>query len=199
MNRIHSFSLAGAICGSLLVGVPGLPEVASAQSLRPVNPCPGLFYQAPWNNRIGVPDGCPPNAFSQQRGMTNSTRLDRVQATTMTQPPLPEQRNSAVARLEPMEGTVSVKLINQTNTMIEYQAIGHTGDRDLAGRQEVELTGLPLPVTITTVREDNGLLDITTRVAESGHLEVMLDEDPSLAGGSNLTIRIQEDGQVFVN
>ncbi|MDY6782735.1 MAG: hypothetical protein SW833_09355 [Cyanobacteriota bacterium] len=197
INRIHALSLAGTICGSLLVGVPLLPKVASAQSVRPLNPCPGLFYQEPWNNRISVPDGCPPNGYIQRRGMTNPTRPDRVPAAT-TQPPLPEQRNSAVARVEPMNGTVSVKLINQTNAEIDYQVIGHTGDRTLAGDGEVELTGIPLPVTLTAVRQDNGLIDIKTQVSESGELEIMLNEEPNL-GGSNLSIRIQEDGQVFVN
>lgn len=113
------------------------------------------------------------------------------------QPPLPESQMRSVGVIRPMNGRVNVKLNNTTGAQITYQVIGHTDDRSLSGGQAQELLDLPVPVTITAVREDDGLIDIQTQSSESGELEVMLDEEPNL-GGSNLTIRIQEDGTVFV-
>lgn len=199
MNSIKPFSLIGAFCGSLLAGVAGIPEAASAQSLRALNPCPGIFYQEPWNSRVLVPQGCSPNAFTQQMGIGISQPALPLNnnVPTTTQPPLPENQASPMAILQPTNGMVNVKLMNETNAVVSYQAIGHTGDRALAGGQEYTMLNLPLPVTITTVREDDGLLDVTTRVSEAGTLEVILEEEPNL-GGSNNSVRIQQDGQVFV-
>ncbi len=113
------------------------------------------------------------------------------------QPPLPEDQMRSMGIIQPMNGRVNVTLNNTTGAKITYQVLGHTNDRLLSGGQTQELLDLPLPLTITAIREDNGLIDMTTQSSESGELEVMLDEEPNL-GGSNLTIRIQEDGTVFV-
>ncbi|GBE95296.1 hypothetical protein [Nostoc cycadae] len=43
-------------------GVGGETPQAGASA---INPCPRIFYEEPFNSRNVVPQGCPPNAFSQ--------------------------------------------------------------------------------------------------------------------------------------
>lgn len=84
-NFRQSVGVLTAICGSLLMSLPLFPQVAKAQqpvlqqpssSTPGVNPCPRIFYEEPHNNRVLVPQGCPPNAFTQQaldQGIVNPT------------------------------------------------------------------------------------------------------------------------------
>jgi hypothetical protein len=67
--------ICGAICGGLLISVPAISQTAVAQQptyttpqkpTSKVNPCPGIFYEEPHNNRVLVPQGCPPNAITQR-------------------------------------------------------------------------------------------------------------------------------------
>ena len=54
-------------------------------------------------------------------------------------------------------------------------------------------------MTITTVRQDEGLLDVVPiSTSEGGMLEVSLDESTNLADNLG-ALRIQTDGQVFLN
>jgi uncharacterized protein YsxB (DUF464 family) len=98
-----------------------------------------------------------------------------------------------------MNGTVNVRLKNNTNAIVTYEAVGHTQRRILPGREETVLRSLPTPVTITMVRQDEGLLKVTpVSTKEQGVLEVSLDEEKTLDDNQG-TLRIQRDGQVFLN
>ncbi|MEL7036490.1 MAG: hypothetical protein AAFO04_12835 [Cyanobacteria bacterium J06592_8] len=55
---------------------------------------------------------------------------------------------------------------------------------------------LSLPVTITATRKDRGLINIQKMNSETGEVEFSLAEEGDLTG-SELTIRIQEDGTIF--
>lgn len=64
-----SAELFAAMCGSLLMSVPVLaqtPVTPQPSSAGKVNPCPKIFYEEPHNSRVLVPQGCPPNALTQQ-------------------------------------------------------------------------------------------------------------------------------------
>ena len=99
----------------------------------------------------------------------------------------------------PINGMVSVKLKNNTNAPISYEAVGHTERRFLAGGEEIVLQGLPTPVTVTMVRQDEGLLDVVPiSTSDAGMLEVSLDEARNLDDNQGV-LRIQRDGQVFLN
>jgi hypothetical protein len=97
--KLHkSAELFGTICGGLLISLSAIPQAALAQpqqSTPKVNPCPRIFYEEPHNSRILVPQGCPPNAFTQQRqaqGMTSNQGIPvSSQVPTTTQPPAAEQ------------------------------------------------------------------------------------------------------------
>ncbi len=93
MNKYqHKFSksakLLGTICGGLLISLPAIPHAAIAQqSIAQVKQCPSIFYEEPHNNRVLVPQGCPPNAYTQKMGMQGQTPLRNNASAT----PIPEQ------------------------------------------------------------------------------------------------------------
>lgn len=149
------------------------------------------------NTRL-VPQGCPPNAATQQLSQQGQIPAGQSNAGAPAQPPLPEARANAIARVMPMDGSVDVKLKNNTNALITYEAIGYTQRRSLPGGEEIVLRNLPVPVTITTVRQDKGLVDVIPVSSQEGMLEVSLNESKNLDDNAS-ALRIQKDGQVFLN
>jgi hypothetical protein len=69
----NSIQFAGVIFSGLLIGLPAISQTAQAQQksvnvpASQVNPCPRIFYEEPHNNRVRVPQGCPPNAFTNRK------------------------------------------------------------------------------------------------------------------------------------
>lgn len=119
--------------------------------------------------------------------------------TIPVRPPLPENRSQAVAIVMPMDGNVDVKVKNNTNAIVTYEAIGHTPRRVLQGGEETVLR-LPLPVTVTFVRQDNGFVKVMPMSAsKKGMLEVGLNEKANPVDNNQGVLRIQKDGKVFLN
>ncbi|MEC4818829.1 MAG: hypothetical protein SAK29_36975 [Scytonema sp. PMC 1069.18] len=112
--------------------------------------------------------------------------------------PAPETRQNAIAYVSPTNGQVSVRLKNDTNVGINYEAIGYTERRVLQPGQEVVLRNLPVPVSITTVRLDDGFVQVLPTSTESGVIGFTLDEQRNVDDNQGV-IRIQQDGQVFLN
>ncbi|MEH1807136.1 hypothetical protein [Nostoc sp.] len=201
----------GTIFGTFLIGLSAMSQSAVAQPrISQINPCPSIFYEEPHRNRVMVPAGCPPNAatlrFERQQRTTGSQSImvpaypmnGRRTNVNVIQPPAPESRQSAIATITPTAGTVNVKLKNNTNAGISYQAIGQTQPRYLAGGQEFVLRGLPTPISITLVRQDGGLLKVMPTSTSEGTLAVSLDETTNFDNNQGV-LRIQKDGQVFLN
>ncbi len=172
----------GVILGSFLVVSIPLSSIAQTPSPTPsrvLNPKPSIFNERLYNRDRPPVVNPTPNA--------------------PLVPPLPEESSNAIATVTPINGKVSVKLINTTNTAITYEAIEYTQRRTLAARAEVVLKDLPAPVTITLVRPDNGFVQIAaTSAANSGLLEVSLSEGKTL-NEQQSAIRIQQNGKVLVN
>ncbi len=179
--------LLKAICGGLLIGIPiaalAVPDAAT-QQLRAqapsgvLNPKPGILSEPPYNR----------------------TNPSSPATTAPTSPPLPEEQSPPIATVVPMDGTVEVRVKNNTNAIVNYEVVGHTPRRLLPGKQETVLQKLPLPVTVTFGREDKGFVKVmpSSTTDKQGVLEVALDEDPNLDNNQGV-VRIQEDGQVFLN
>lgn len=167
------------VCGSLLLVTIPLSSIAQTPSPSGVlNPKPSIFNE---------------QLYKRDRTPVNNT------PSTPLVPPLPEESSEAIATVAPINGKVSVKLTNTTNTAITYEAIKYTEGRTLAAKTEVVLKDLPTPVTITLVRPDNGFVQIAaTSAANSGLLEIYLSEGKTL-NDQQSAIRIQQDGKVFVN
>lgn len=193
---------------SFAILIPFLPLTAYAVPKRPNpkrNPCPKIYYEEPYNSKLIVPAGCTPNAATtrwKQTGEAVDQSINVVPPVTNVkpiQPPLPEDRANAIATIKPIAGKVSVVLKNDTNARISYQALKHTQVRYLEGGEEVVLRDIPTPATITMVREDRGLLRvIPMSTEEDGMLTVTLDEKTTFDNNQGV-LRIQEDGDVFLN
>ncbi len=141
---------------------------------------------------ISVPDSTNQGTPNQQTPLP-----DEQQATTEpNQAPLPEEQQTVIATLTPRMGLVDVRLKNETTTSITYQAIGYTQQRSLAGKEEVVLQNVPVPVSVTFVRPDGGLVKVTPTVgAEPGVLSLSMDGANGLTD-SQTTVRIQSTGKV---
>lgn len=209
LNHLYQkrVGLLGTIFGGLLLSIPAISQAVIAQQpTSKVNPCPSIFYEEPHNSRVLVPQGCPPNTatfrLSGQGGVVVQPRiLVQPQGLPVNRQPIPypESRQDPIATVMPTAGTVDVRLKNNTNARITYQAIAHTQPRILPGREEIVLQDLPTPVTITMVREDGGLVKVMPlSKSDSGVLAVSLDEKTTPDNNQGV-LRIQRDGQVFLN
>lgn len=224
-ERLIKSGLVGTLFGSLLLGLWATAQKAQAQPTG-LDQCPGIYYEEPYNSRTVVPVGCPANAYTQQQGQPSgvSSEVEPLPGTPnepvaplpgtpdepvaplpgdadtpASAPPLPEERSEPVAVVMPMDGQVSVLLKNNTNALITYEAVGHTQRRYLEGGAETMLQGLPLPLTLTMVRQDDGFIEVVPVASESGMLEISLDEEQEPLDENQGVVRIQEDGKVFVN
>ena len=160
-----------AIGVGLLIALPAMPVASVA---LPLNPRPSIFNEAPYNRSPGGEPTTEP----------------------VLQPP-PEEQQPPSAIVMPVNGKINIKLMNATNTVVNYQVIGDTNQRTLAGGTDVTLQNIATPVTVTCVREDNGLLKVIP-TASQGLLEVMLDETTSLDEDQH-TIRVEQSGGVLIN
>jgi hypothetical protein len=113
-------------------------------------------------------------------------------------PPLPETQQVPSTTIQPLNGRVNIQLNNETAAAVNYQVIGDTNQRSLAGKSAATLQDLKVPTTLTFKRQDGGLLQVTTTPAsEQGTLEVTLRETTDL-GTDKSTLRVQEQGGVYL-
>ncbi|GAX42872.1 hypothetical protein NIES4075_38770 [Tolypothrix sp. NIES-4075] len=92
-NFRKSAKFLSTIFGGLLIGLPAIPHAAIAQQSSPkINPCPRIFYEEPHNSQVMVPQGCPPNAFTQKMGMQGQTPIRNNTSAN----PTPEQTRMGV-------------------------------------------------------------------------------------------------------
>ena len=106
-----------------------------------------------------------------------------------------------VTSVMPSRGTVNVRLKNDTNAAIDYQAVGYTENQTLEGGEKHTMVNLPVPVVIRTARQDDGFIKILplTDEEQDGVLEVSLEEDPEFYDDDNIgVLRIEDDGSVYV-
>ncbi|GAB4384926.1 MAG: hypothetical protein Kow00121_49120 [Elainellaceae cyanobacterium] len=199
-------ALVKAVFSGLVFGLPIAAIATPAASAYPLNPCPSIYYEEPFNSTRQVPAGCPPNAATQELIQEGRIPVQAPGSTSLppsnvpvSQPPLPEELQDAIATVIPTAGTVDIQMVNMTNAVIRYQAVGFTDERPLLGGETVLLQDLPVPVTITLVREDGGFIQtMAMPTTEAGLLSVSFDETTG-SGIGDRTIRVQEDGQVFTN
>jgi hypothetical protein len=113
--------------------------------------------------------------------------------------PAPEQLQTASAIAIPINGRITVRVQNLTNAPVSYEVIGQTGERTLAGRTQYTLQNLPAPTTLTFRRADGGLLRIQPYTSVTpAQLDVILSETSNFAQ-DNISMRIQQNGAVYLN
>ncbi|MGC9527734.1 MAG: hypothetical protein ACP5D7_19545 [Limnospira sp.] len=102
------------------------------------------------------------------------------------------------ARVSPVNGQVTLRLVNSTNTVVEYQVVGGTRQRILGQQSETVLERLPIPLNLTYQRGDAGLLLVRPRAVEDGVLEVRFNVTDDLDFDTK-SLNINEQGTVFLN
>ncbi len=217
-TMLKKLSMTGAVCGGFWLAMSPLAKPAIAQAGG--SSCPNIFYREPFTRRISAPEGCPPTEYQQllrgieggDLGVGDSDRantLEELQNSSLATrtrggsipaaaPPFPEDQGDAIAMVSPVSSQIAVSLVNDTGATVTYELVGDTQRRMLMMGESAMLQGVSLPATITFVREDNGLLDVMASSSEAGMLEISLMPEASLNDTQGV-IRIQEDGQVFVN
>ncbi|KST69561.1 hypothetical protein [Mastigocoleus testarum] len=203
-------SLAGVL-GVFFINLPSALAIPTKR-ISAANPCPGIYYEEPYNSRLIVPRKCAPNAATlrwlkgkpapKQPFLQLSEDIPSAgnEVKPVDELPLPESSNQAIAVINLNEGKVNVKLKNDTNTPIVYQVIEHTKKRYIRGKQEITLQDLPTPVTITMRRNDGGFIKVNpkSRNSEKATLNISLDESEKLDDARGV-LRIKKDGQVLLN
>ncbi|MBD2662899.1 hypothetical protein B6N60_00415 [Richelia sinica FACHB-800] len=159
-----------------------------------VNPNPSIFNEAPYNRS---PRGVQSEGSTLPEPTirpTPPTTQPGTRFRTQTPPaPVP------VMRIALANGTVNIRLENNTGANVTYQVIGDTAPRSLTGKSYVMLRGLKAPITLTFQREDGGFLQVTPQPGENvGNLNVTLQETTDF-NQDRKSLRIQDTGGVLLN
>ena len=197
---LRILSAAGLACGGMMLASASLAKPAYAQLTE--------------SDRVGIPSAPQSSVITlptAAAGATNEASSDQVdggeavptEPVTPSSPPLPEAGMQAIATAIPINGLLSVAIVNNTGTAVIYEVIGddligNTKKRSLLLNESAVLRNVPLPITVTVAREDRELVDVTATSFEKGILEISLEPDPS-PNNTQGTIRIQADGQVLAN
>jgi hypothetical protein len=139
---------------------------------------------------------------STSQPTTSNTAQPQIAQPQIAQPQIAQTTaadDSPDTAINPQNGKVNIRFVNETGTNIEYQVISDTEPRVLAGRQSMVLEGLPVPSTLTFRRQDFGFLQVSyQRDLPSGTLTVMVKETPDF-GSDRTSIYVDPTGKVFFN
>ncbi len=113
--------------------------------------------------------------------------------------PAPSDQFAPRARITLNTDRMNVTLINNTNAVINYQVVGDTQPRSLAGLSTIALQGLRVPATLTLHRQDGGLIKVTPKQSEKSPntLEATLDTTTDL-GVDTPTMRVEASGSIYL-
>ena len=139
----------------------------------------------------GPPPGTPTRpqaapATTQPNSNSNSEKDD-----------LPPRFPLPSARVGAVNGIVTIKLINNSNTPIQYQLIGGTRQELLAKNATIQVQGSP-PITLTYQRQDGGSLLVIPKQTSPGVLEVQFEVTNNFSLDTR-SMNITEAGSVFLN
>ena len=125
------------------------------------------------------------------------TGLGIAIATTASAPPLPTESDSElVTRFTALDNRVTIELNNETGAPLTNEVLGITDQRLLPPEQSVLLQNIPLDATVTAVRNDNGLIDITGSGGDTGELSLSITREINFDDTQGVII-IERSGRVF--
>lgn len=139
----------------------------------------------------GPPPGKPVQQEPARQAPQNTPNQNQSETNIPPRFPLPS------ARVASVDGVVTLRLVNNTNAVIQYQLVGGTRERVLGQQSTVELQATP-PISMTYQRQDNGLLLVVPEVTERGVLEVRFQATNNLDVDTK-SLNINEAGSVFLN
>ena len=175
-----------------LVTIGKTPSQSSVKLTSALNPHPNIFQEAPYNSLLmllalqtkQVETQVKPDAESQE---TNQS-VDK---------PWSEAQENRKALVKAINGQFNIRLTNTTNTEVTYELVGHTNQRQLTGNTNFLLQDIAMPVTVTVLREDGGLIRVTPIPAAPGILELKLDEALNL-DQDRRAVRVREGGSLLI-
>jgi hypothetical protein len=168
-----------------------LTQKLAAQGLLPLSATPSAEQ-----TRLGVGGEVPQAGarLSGDQSQQSSPGAVSNEQQRLLQPPQTPSTTIALTN-----GTVNIRLVNDTAANVTYQVIGDTAPRSLQGKSDIILQALDTPVTVTFEREDGGQLIVTPQASsDSGSLEVRFNEATNAAQGRS-AMRIERNGSVFLN
>ena len=185
---LKKISLLAATCGGLLVSLATLSQAGGPppQQGKPVSQPAETPSETPAATEEPVSQPTP--AASPGPSGMPSTPTDA-----------PPRFPMPSARVTPAEGGIVIKLVNNTNAVINYQIVGVTQPRTLGEQSEILLQALPVPITLTYQRPDGGLVLVRPQAtAMPGMLQVSFGATTEVAADTK-SLEIQEDGKVILN
>ncbi len=153
-----------------------------------LNPNPSIFSEAPYN-RSQI-------QLAEKLRATKQLQTPAKNSEPETKP-WSEAQENRLALVKAINGQFNVRLLNLTNTEVTYELVGHTNQRQLTGNTSFLLQDLAMPVTVTVLREDGGLVKITPKPAAPGILELRLDEALNL-DQDRRAVRVREGGSLLI-
>ena len=179
---------------------PGCPPNALTKRLAAQGLLPAPATPSPEQTRLSVGGEAPQSGVTTPPPVASEqTQQPSSGAVSSDQPQLLQPRQTPSATIALANGTVNIKLKNETAANVTFQVIGDTAPRSLQGKSDVTLQGLKAPVTVTFEREDHGQLIVTPQPSsEPGSLEVTFKEATDATQGRS-TMRIERNGSVFLN
>ncbi|MEH2012050.1 hypothetical protein [Nostoc sp.] len=178
---------------------PGCPPNALTKRLAAQGLLPAPATPSPEQTRLSVGGEAPQSGVTTPPVPSEQTQQPSSGAVSSDQPQLLQPRQTPSATIALANGTVNIKLKNETAANVTFQVIGDTAPRSLQGKSDVTLQGLKAPVTVTFEREDHGQLIVTPQPSsEPGSLELTFKEATDATQGRS-TMRIERNGSVFLN
>ena len=177
--------LAIALSGSAVMALPtSVTTPVMPTAVAQLNPSPSIFNEPPFNR---VPHTQAPTI--QPSSPASSTIPD---STTPDQKP--------VTAMTPVNGKINIHFVNGTGAAIDYEVVGQTQSRTLAGRSEMALQDLTLPTTFTFRRQDKGFLLVTLQENNPvpGTLTLNVQETPDFTA-DRTSLYVDQSGNVFLN
>ena len=155
----------------------------------------------------GPPTGTKTPVVNQQKGTSKTfdNREKPVEAETKThnpkRPQPPTQHSETIESPPNMirsgQGLITLRLINQTGAIIQYQVIGGPS-LTLGETSVVELSGLSIPITLTYQRPDGGLILVRPQSIHSKVLEVIFDSTADFNLDTK-SLNISAQGKLYLN
>ncbi|MBD2198891.1 MULTISPECIES: hypothetical protein [Calothrix] len=170
-SKSHKFrksaEFLAAICSGVLMSMPALAQTPVPVTPQPsspsgkVNPCPRIFYEEPHNSRVVVPQGCPPNALTQQlQSQGTLPYTSNSGASSQNQTGVGGETTSS--SLNPNPGILNEAPYNrsQQNTQIDgsstYSTPQQTPDNGSQGNNQIDNSGsYSTPNNRNSVRQNN--------------------------------------------
>ena len=205
--------IVSLVAKTVLIGLP-LVAIAQAVSANPkmesklklllttnhsqtsvLNPHPSIFAQAPYN-RSQLMLGESLRLAKQVQKPADSDAENKTPSQREVKPWSEAQENRK-ALVKAINGQFNIRLRNLTNTEVTYELVGHTNQRQLTGNKNFMLEDLAMPVTVTVLREDGGLIRVTPKPVAPGILELRLDEALNL-DQDRRAVRVREGGSLLI-